>query len=140
MAPRILFLDDQPIRHKEFARRFANAERVHVETFEEFEKALQGPRFDVMFLDHDLNDCQSGLMSSGTLKMRSYSVRWRTFPVDPSGFLNQQSEAISTSDSSSSLRYLSRLSRSFCRSSSGVFVRSSSSSFFQYPAGSPSLS
>jgi len=57
MAPRILFLDDDRIRHDTFAKRFANAECVHVETFDEFERALlRGSKFDVIFLDHDLND------------------------------------------------------------------------------------
>ena len=57
MAPRILFLDDDRIRHDTFAKRFANAECVHVETFDEFERALlRGTRFDAISLDHDLND------------------------------------------------------------------------------------
>lgn len=54
---RILFLDDDAIRHDTFAKRYADkAECVHVETFDEFERVLRGSKFDIIFLDHDLND------------------------------------------------------------------------------------
>lgn len=53
---RILVLDDEQVRHDEFARRWATYERVHVKTVGEAIEALEGGKFDVATLDHDLED------------------------------------------------------------------------------------
>lgn len=55
---RLMFLDDDPGRHAHFAKKFAEHERVHCHTFDEFERELLhgGKRFSHVFLDHDLAD------------------------------------------------------------------------------------
>ena len=53
---RILFLDDDKVRHDAFAKQFAHDDRVHVTNYADFEIALAGDKFDGIFLDHDLND------------------------------------------------------------------------------------
>jgi CheY-like chemotaxis protein len=54
---RILILDDDLERHEVFARNFEGYDVVHCQTYDSCLQALvnQGP-FDVVFLDHDLND------------------------------------------------------------------------------------
>jgi hypothetical protein len=54
---RLLILDDDPSRHAHFAKKFAEHERVHCFTFDEFERELlYGERFHATLLDHDLAD------------------------------------------------------------------------------------
>lgn len=53
---RMLILDDDESRHDWFAFRFADHERVHVRSYFEAVEALVSQRFDVAFLDHDLDD------------------------------------------------------------------------------------
>lgn len=60
MATRILILDDMPARHEVLARRYPDAERVHVHTFGEAVSALATGRFDLVLLDHDLGEERTG--------------------------------------------------------------------------------
>ena len=54
---RVLILDDDPKRHEEFARRYCLSERRHVTTVDEaIAVLLAEPPFDVIQLDHDLED------------------------------------------------------------------------------------
>lgn len=54
---RVLVLDDDEIRHKEFAKRFAGHQVKHVYRHTEAVKALtEDERYDLVHLDHDLND------------------------------------------------------------------------------------
>lgn len=53
---RILVLDDDDIRHQAFARRFINHSVVHAMTVDEACDALNKEKFDLVHLDHDLND------------------------------------------------------------------------------------
>lgn len=53
---RILILDDQKARHDRFAIRLQDQEVTHAYLFSEFTAALNGPPFDVVYLDHDLGD------------------------------------------------------------------------------------
>lgn len=53
---KILILDDDDVRHEWFARELGNNELVHIHTFDEFVETLNKDSFDVIFLDHDLND------------------------------------------------------------------------------------
>lgn len=54
---RVLILDDNDERHEVFRERLIGCDRVHVHTFRECVDALREmPRFDVAYLDHDLND------------------------------------------------------------------------------------
>jgi CheY-like chemotaxis protein len=57
-AMRILILDDDDARHDIWRDSFTKAghDVVNVHTIAEFEDAIAGPRFDLIFLDHDLND------------------------------------------------------------------------------------
>ncbi len=57
---RILVLDDDKNRHKTFARNLIGNEHVvHAYTHDEAITALnEQEKFDVVFLDHDLNDCE----------------------------------------------------------------------------------
>ena len=66
---RILVLDDDPMRHRFFARTLIGNVVEHVNTFDHCIKALQENQnpFDVVFLDHDLND--HGLLSIGPSEM-----------------------------------------------------------------------
>lgn len=61
---RILVLDDDMERHQAFARNFDGHDVVHVDCYDGALAALlKQPRFDVVYLDHDLNDF--GLKSYG---------------------------------------------------------------------------
>jgi ActR/RegA family two-component response regulator len=51
---RILVLDDEQYRHDGFAMRFAGQDVTHVRTVAEAFKALDGERFEMACLDHDL--------------------------------------------------------------------------------------
>lgn len=62
MNRRILFLDDDPERHRLIAQAFPNAR--HVQTAAEAIRALQNKPWDVVFLDHDLD--QFGAVNPGT--------------------------------------------------------------------------
>ena len=56
---RILILDDDDIRHKQFAKKYKNEELVHVYIAAEAINYLEyGPKFDYIFLDHDLGGQQ----------------------------------------------------------------------------------
>lgn len=54
---KILFLDDNPVRHQQYDQRYPNDEVTHVATVQDFDDALRllGP-FDVVSLDYDLNE------------------------------------------------------------------------------------
>jgi CheY-like chemotaxis protein len=51
---RVLVLDDEQVRHEWFAREFGSHDVVHVWSTWEARLALEGPRFDLVHLDHDL--------------------------------------------------------------------------------------
>jgi CheY-like chemotaxis protein len=53
---KILVLDDDDIRHEAFALEFEKHIVTHVRTYDEAVTALDGERFDLIQLDHDLND------------------------------------------------------------------------------------
>lgn len=54
---RIFVLDDDIKRHQTFALNMKGQDSLHVQTYDSAVKALQeAERFDVYFLDHDLND------------------------------------------------------------------------------------
>jgi CheY-like chemotaxis protein len=57
MEIKILFLDDDEIRHNMFFKHMHNlCQTVHVKTSIEAIKALQCQKFDIVCLDHDLGD------------------------------------------------------------------------------------
>lgn len=60
---RILVLDDEPARHNLFAAAWGRHDIVQAWTADEAERALEGDRFDLVTLDHDLGPTshQSGL-------------------------------------------------------------------------------
>jgi NAD+-processing family protein with receiver domain len=61
---RILVLDDDPERHVTFARNLIGHEVTHVQSFDGvIAELLHSPRFDIVYLDRDLND--HGLRSIG---------------------------------------------------------------------------
>lgn len=63
---RILVLDDDKERHQAFARNFDGHDVVHVETYDSALAALlKQPRFDVVYLDHDLNDFEAQSYAPG---------------------------------------------------------------------------
>ena len=53
---KILFLDDDHERHDSFERLHPYDDVVHAFTFAQFKEAIVRDYFDVMHLDHDLND------------------------------------------------------------------------------------
>ena len=56
---KILFLDDDPLRHEVFAEeaRAAGHEPYHADSIDEFAYLFsEHVRFDAVYLDHDLND------------------------------------------------------------------------------------
>lgn len=57
---RILVLDDEPARHALFAAAWKGNDIVHAWTAGEAEKALDGKRFDLVTLDHDLGPASRG--------------------------------------------------------------------------------
>lgn len=56
---RILIVDDMETRHDSFRGWLPEAERVHVYNYDQAVKALQGDKFDVVYLDHDLSEMQT---------------------------------------------------------------------------------
>jgi CheY-like chemotaxis protein len=65
---RVLVLDDNPERHKAFRRNLFNHTVVHVETYHDAVQALaMTPRFDVVFLDHDLNEFGAKSVAESTM-------------------------------------------------------------------------
>lgn len=52
---RILVLDDDDQRHAFFKRQLIGHDVVHTHSYKECMDALRGKRFDMVFLDHDLN-------------------------------------------------------------------------------------
>lgn len=53
---RILFVDDEEMRHAAFRRAFSEDDRKHVYTVDDAIHALADEVFDLVYLDHDLND------------------------------------------------------------------------------------
>lgn len=53
---RILILDDDENRHGTFAHWFIDHYVCHAYTFDEFVNAILNETWDIVFLDHDLND------------------------------------------------------------------------------------
>jgi CheY-like chemotaxis protein len=53
---RILILDDMQVRHDAYARMYIGNDFTHVYTADEAIAALQGDRFNAVFLDRDLDD------------------------------------------------------------------------------------
>ena len=54
---RILFLDDNPARHELMDNRYPSDEIIHAYTLDQYREALSKyDSFDVISLDHDLND------------------------------------------------------------------------------------
>jgi CheY-like chemotaxis protein len=53
---RVLFLDDAPWRHKLVDEKLAGQDIVHAWTVDEAIEALKSSIFDIVYLDHDLND------------------------------------------------------------------------------------
>lgn len=63
---RILFLDDDPLRHRAFARRSAGNDVTHVRTALKAAIALKHrPRFDVVYLDYDLHKHGNPMATTG---------------------------------------------------------------------------
>lgn len=66
---RILILDDDQVRHDNFAQRFNKlgvVEPVHCKNIDQFERILtRESKFDVILLDHDLNDFGKNSVLSG---------------------------------------------------------------------------
>jgi CheY-like chemotaxis protein len=71
---RILILDDDTKRHEVFKTQLIGCDLVHCETFEEFKKALEGPKFDGVCLDCDLNDFGRRSMTETTSMYGSHQV------------------------------------------------------------------
>jgi CheY-like chemotaxis protein len=67
---RILFLDDMQVRHDAAARWFEGHELVPVYTAHAAIEALGGPKFDVVFLDHDLAEEHYLTLSEGLSEER----------------------------------------------------------------------
>lgn len=53
---RILVLDDQDTRHEQIRARLMGHDVTHAYLWSDFARALDGERFDVIMLDHDLGD------------------------------------------------------------------------------------
>lgn len=70
---KILFLDDDDIRHDLFdLALLPDHDITHVHTYAEFKTALMSDKFDVIFLDHDLNYCQYESKSADGKELTGY--------------------------------------------------------------------
>jgi CheY-like chemotaxis protein len=89
---KLLFLDDDKARHKYMLYNFQDTDNTYVFTFDECTKALQdNERFDIVMLDHDLNDYEhqsvtnTGLYTVGGEELTGFDVaKWITthLPAD----------------------------------------------------------
>jgi CheY-like chemotaxis protein len=71
--PRVLVLDDDPERHDWFRRWYGSLDYTAVHTATQAIQALDGARFDVIFLDHDLGDFATD-RASGWTNSTGYDV------------------------------------------------------------------
>jgi CheY-like chemotaxis protein len=66
MKRRVFVLDDNPARHVVFKRNNAQNDLTLVDTYDKAVRALsEGKRFDIWFLDHDLNDHEARSVRAG---------------------------------------------------------------------------
>ena len=71
---RLLIVDDQQDpRHDWFARKFPDNPRTHVLKFHDAIDTLTEHTFDVLFLDHDLNDDGSGDIEVGAYRNHEFT-------------------------------------------------------------------
>lgn len=73
---RVLALDDMETRQRVFQRWFAGFDLVQVYTAKEAIEALNGPRFDLAHLDHDLEAAHYDIVAHPT--MHGYQTVWGT--------------------------------------------------------------
>ena len=65
---RILVLDDDPERHSHFASNLTSHQVVHVDTYDKVcDQLARSERFDLVYLDHDLNDHQARSVGGPTM-------------------------------------------------------------------------
>jgi hypothetical protein len=60
----ILIVDDQQLRHYKFIKDYPNDNLFHAYNFDSATKLLDGQKFDLIMLDHDLGD-YSGTFAEG---------------------------------------------------------------------------
>lgn len=58
---KILFLDDERVRHDAFDRENQAHEVHHAYNFSQFKKAIHAHRFDLVSFDHDLGTAEDGV-------------------------------------------------------------------------------
>ena len=59
---KILILDDEDVRHREFDKRYLGHHLTHVRTYSEFKQVYgSGSDWDLVHLDHDLGSFGTGL-------------------------------------------------------------------------------
>lgn len=71
---RILVLDDDEIRHEQFRDNLKEHSVVHVYTAEEAGEALAKEKFDLVYLDHDLQDFQNNPSGYGVVEQTGMDV------------------------------------------------------------------
>lgn len=71
---RILVLDDDEIRHEQFRDNLKEHSVVHVYTAEEAGAALGAEKFDLAYLDHDLQDFQNNPSGYGVIEQTGFDV------------------------------------------------------------------
>lgn len=83
---RLFILDDDELRHAAFAKRFSDFDRVHVRTVDEALSALRENKFDIAFLDHDLNMYEHksvGMSQHGPIELTGAHVAAFITAMDP---------------------------------------------------------
>lgn len=52
----ILILDDDPVRHRAYAKKYQDDKVIHAWTYTEFVAAYKSSDWDIVHLDHDIGD------------------------------------------------------------------------------------
>lgn len=72
---KILVLDDNEQRHESFAQRFSrDCDVTHVRTVTEALEALRDKSYDLVYLDHDLEDYQQSGMYGSSVELTGLDV------------------------------------------------------------------
>ena len=90
MIYKILFIDDEEVRHKLMSKKYYGHNITYVKTAKEAFKALKNDTFDVIFLDHDLGTDKTGADIAERIKKMKIKSQVIVHSLNPVGAKNIQ--------------------------------------------------